>query len=677
MRRDNQPWRPMPRPALVWNEDGSPGSAAFGDIYFSRENGLAESRHVFLAGNQLPRRWQDHPRERFVVAETGFGTGLNCLATWQAWARLPEARPALHYVAFEQFPLRRDELARALKQWPELAVFSSALLAAYPAPLPGCHRVLLKEEETGSELTLDLWWEEAGTALADLDQRGLPLIDAWYLDGFAPARNAAMWQSDLLGRLGSLSQAGATVATFTAAGQVRRDLQTAGFRMYKSPGFGRKREQLRGELEATPAATGAATLPAGTPWDLSDTPAKRPANALVLGAGLAGCATAAALARRGIAVTLLERDALAGAASGNAQGVLYTRLSPRHSQLVDFALQSYQFAHRHYAGLFATATLREGVDGALCGSFHQHPDDTELAQMAERLQEIPELAEVLDASRASERLGVEQGSAGYWYPDSGWLHPPSVCRAWASQKDIVLLEHCGELDLRREGDQWQAHDHSGEVIAAADCAIIACAGASKAFSGLDWLPLQIIRGQTSQLPAGEPFAALRAVLCHDGYIAPSRGEHCIGATFKLGDKDSAQRIDDHRCNLTQLAKALPAWRSALDRIDPETLSGRTGFRCTSSDYLPLVGPVPELTGFIERFASLRRNARRDISAAGSYVEGLFLNTGHGSRGLTSTPLAAELLASMICAEPPPLSRNQCRALAPARFLIRDLGRNRL
>lgn len=682
MQRDNQPWQAMPAPRLQWSDAGVPGSSDFGDIYFSREDGLAESRYVFLEGNGLPGRWASHARDEFVIAETGFGTGLNFLLTWQAWAGQPRTRPRLHYLAVEQYPLRRTDLERALAAWPALSPFATELLEQYPPPVPGCHRLCL----AGGAITLDLWWAEAEDALAELDAHGRRWVDAWYLDGFAPARNAAMWSEPLLQRVGALSRAGATVATFTAAGAVRRALQVAGFSMRKGPGFGRKRERLLGSHGTTTAVADATTadaarganrpLPTGTPWDIPAHTAPAPRSALVIGAGLAGCATAAALARRGIRVSLLEAGAVAEAASGNAQGVLYTRLSRRHSALSDFALLSFAHASRRYRALLADGQLRPGHDGELCGCFHQQDDGEELAILAERLAQVPELASVLDAAAANARLGITQHSAGYWFPDSGWLSPPALCRAWAAAQGVTLREHCGPLQLRRREECWQAVTAAGECLAQADCAVIACGGASGGLTGLDWLPLQPIRGQTTHLPAGPPFDQLRAALCHEGYIAPASGEHCIGATFNLGENTAQLRPGDHRHNLDKLAAAVPAWADALAACNPDTLAGRVGFRCTTPDYLPLAGPVPDTPALLATFAGLRQNARKAIASPGHYMPGLFLNTGHGSRGLSSAPLCAELIASQACGEAPPLPRYLSRALAPARFLIRDLGRKR-
>ncbi|MCB1731282.1 MAG: bifunctional tRNA (5-methylaminomethyl-2-thiouridine)(34)-methyltransferase MnmD/FAD-dependent 5-carboxymethylaminomethyl-2-thiouridine(34) oxidoreductase MnmC [Halieaceae bacterium] len=681
MNRGNKPWQPVTPAALQWEQDGAPRSTSFGDIYYSSEDGLAESRYVFLEGNGLPTRWQAWPGGHFCIAETGFGTGLNFLLTWQAWLDTPRPRPRLHYLSFEQFPLAPRDLQRALSQWPQLAPLAAQLVQHYPGLVPGQHRLLLE----AGQLTLDLWWEDVNDALPDLAGRGLPLVDAWYLDGFAPASNEAMWRQQVLDAVARLSRPGATFSTFTAAGQVRRQLAAAGFEVVKAPGFGRKRECLRGRLEPAAATTRAVTEPA---WDRSaGGPTAPPSRAIVLGAGLAGCTAAAALARRGVQVTLLERQTLAGGGSGNEQGILYTRLSPRHSPLVDFALQSFCFSSAFYRQLFASGALVAGRDGELCGSFHQHQRSDELAILADRLGAVPDLASVLEPDAASELLGVAQDSAGYWFPRSGWLHPAAVCRALSRHPGIELLEHRGAITLSHGGQGWRAQDAHGNCWEA-PCVVIATGTASVALAGparpgqerpgLTWLPLQSIRGQTTRLPAHPTLDTLRSALCHQGYIAPAaNGNHCIGATFNLRDEDPELREADHRDNLSQLARAVPAWAGLLAQLDPASLEGRVGFRCASPDYLPLAGPVPDHGAFLRDYAALRNNARSPVSTCGQYLPGLYLSSAHGSRGLSSTPLVAELIASEICGEPPPLSRELARALAPGRFIIRDLSRNRI
>ena len=343
---------------------------------FPKATALKKVAMFFLQGNSLPRRWKNHPHKHFCIGETGFGTGLNFLITWQAWRKMAEPRPDLHYLSFEKHPLSRLDLERALTLWPTLTELSQTLLAAYPGLLPGQHRILLDD----GRVRLDLWWEDVTEALPDLASREQPLVDAWYLDGFAPDRNASMWSSETLMAAAALCRPEATIATFTVAAEVRRNLIDAGFHIEKVPGYGRKRECLRGvhtEGELNPVIT-----TQNLKWDIQERSHERPESVLVVGGGLAGCTTAAALASRGIAVTLLEQGPLDNAGSGIDQGILYTRLSRKHSTLVDYALQSFQFAATFYRDLFATGKLTADKDGDFCGSFQQSDNTSEMQSLA-------------------------------------------------------------------------------------------------------------------------------------------------------------------------------------------------------------------------------------------------------------------------------------------------------
>ena len=253
----------------------------------------------------------------------------------------------------------------------------------------------------------------------------------------------------------------------------------------------------------------------------------------------------------------------------------------------------------------------------------------------------------------------------------------NVCRALLDNPAIALIENCTEIELEAVDNGWQALA-GGEALASADCAIVATGTAANSPQDLSWLPLQAIRGQTTDLPSDAALGKLRAGLCHTGYISPARHEHhCIGATFDLRSQDPALRIEDHQRNLQALAAAVPVLADSLNAIDPRSLGGRVSYRCASPDYLPLVGPAPDYPAFLHTYRGLRKNARQTIAKQGNYMPGLFVTAGHGSRGLTSTPLSAEVLASQLCGELPPLSRELNRAIAPARFLIRKLSRDRL
>lgn len=175
---------------LEFNAEGTPVSRDFDDVYFSNDNGLEETRYVFLGGNHLEARFPEHPHPLFVVAESGFGTGLNFLTLWQAFDQFREAHPQaqlqrLHFISFEKFPLTRADLALAHQHWPELAPWAEQLQAQWPLPLPGCHRLLLDE----GHVTLDLWFGDINELTSQLDDSLNQKVDAWFLDGFAPAKN--------------------------------------------------------------------------------------------------------------------------------------------------------------------------------------------------------------------------------------------------------------------------------------------------------------------------------------------------------------------------------------------------------------------------------------------------------------------------------------------------------
>lgn len=231
--------------ALVWRGD-EPFSRAYDDIYFTSGAGLEESRYVFLRHNGLPGRWRG--REVFTIAETGFGTGLNFLLTWQAWRECADASQRLDYLSVERHPLSRDDLARALALWPQLRELSAALLAQYPPPRGGAHRLEFDE----GRVCLTLLFGDVARMLPPLRAA----VDAWFLDGFDPAKNPRMWSREVYEQMARLCAEGGTFATFTAAGVVRRGLQAAGFTVLKAKGFGAKREMLHGYRGASCPAPG-------------------------------------------------------------------------------------------------------------------------------------------------------------------------------------------------------------------------------------------------------------------------------------------------------------------------------------------------------------------------------------------------------------------------------------
>ena len=679
----------LQRPDLHWDESGAPLSASYDDIYFSRENGLAETDWVFLSGNRLEERWRALDSSRpglFVIGETGFGTGLNFLCAWRLWQKTAPPGWRLHFISVEKYPLPRADLKRALDAWPQLESLSRELVDAYPSLVSGFHSTALSGNTRlqllfgSADASLDALLDSAAPELAN----GFA-VDAWFLDGFAPAKNPEMWTAQLFNGMGRLSRPGTTLATFTAAGFVRRGLIAEGFDARRTPGFGSKREMLCGIFRKTsdekvvdPTASTATAAdaykpPAPRPIDYWAQPprALQPQRVFVIGGGLAGTSTARALAERGWPVTLLESESqLAAGASGNPQGVLYTKLSARSGALNRFALASYLHALNHYR----RKTIYDDACGDFCGVLQLEPDNAQWRALATAFADQQEWVQFVDAARASELAQCEITQAALWFPRAGWLAPPRICSRQAQHPLIDIRLQCTVHALERVADGWLLHTSAGAMRGGG--VVIATANAAVQLAPRSFLPLKPIRGQITSLPSDWLRAQPRTVICHDGYLTPTpAGGVAIGATFDQNDAENSVRADDHRRNLQALAQTLPQLLRDNDR-DAGNLSGRVGFRCTTPDYLPIVGAVSEHALLRERCAALTHNARARIAQPHAELAGLYINVGHGSRGLTSTPLCAELLAAQIAGEPRPLPRDLAQALAPARFAIRNLIRGR-
>jgi len=653
----------FPSGELEW-QDGEPFSRRFGDVFFSRDSGIAETQHVFLAGNALRERWGSlAPGAQFVVAETGFGTGLNFLCTWALWDETapPEAR--LHFVSIEAYPLARDELVRALALWPQLATYRDALAARWEAFAPGWHRVAF----ASGRVILTLLVGDIAAVLPKVEA----VVDAWFLDGFTPARNPDMWSPAALAHLAHLSHPGTTFATYTAASEVRRHLEAAGFAVRKESGFGRKREMLAGTLHARAAP------PWQAPWFTRPAPHTRERRAIVVGGGPAGAASAASLAARGWGVEVLERrDDNGPVAAAKHQGVLYAHPSPHPTALNELALAGLQYtAHALRAG-----RVPDARDFDLCGVLQLACDEHEAKRQAgvAALALPRALLRPVDRGEATAIAGLDVPQGGLFFPAAGWVHPPALCAALLDHPGIRVRSAHDALEITRNGTQWTVRNGSS-IVAEAPVVVIAGGADSAGFPQTRHLPLRTIRGQITLVPATAASAALRTVLCGEGYVAPARGGvHSLGATHKFRDRETDVRAGEHAENLERLGRLAPALHAALgaDRLDPVTLAGLAGLRCSSPDYLPVIGPVVDAASFMQVYARLSRDATLALREPAPWLDGLYVNTAHGSRGLITAPLTGELLAAYLDGEPSPLPVSVAEALHPSRFLLRALIRRR-
>ncbi|WP_348750964.1 bifunctional tRNA (5-methylaminomethyl-2-thiouridine)(34)-methyltransferase MnmD/FAD-dependent 5-carboxymethylaminomethyl-2-thiouridine(34) oxidoreductase MnmC [Pseudomonas rhodesiae] len=652
-----------PNAQLDWDAEGRPHSRVFDDVYFSDQSGLEETRYVFLEQNRLRERFAAlKPGERLVIGETGFGTGLNFLCAWQLFEQHACADARLHFISVEKYPLTHADLQRALALWPQLQPFAARLLAQYHAIHPGFQRLLLDS----GRVTLTLLIGDAMEQLPQLDAQ----VDAWFLDGFAPAKNPDMWTAELFAELARLAAPGSTISTFTSTGWVRRLINAAGFKMKRTPGIGHKWEILRGEFLGWPAET-AAPAPI-KPWFARPAPVQGERSALVIGGGLAGCTTAASLAARGWRVQLLERHAgLAEEASGNPQGVLYLKLSAHGTALSQLILSGFGHTRR------LLEHLHRGVDWDGCGVLQLAFNAKEAERQAQLAAAFsPTLLHVLDPDQAQAQAGVALEHGGLFFPEGGWVHPPALCEWQARHPLIEVLQHRDVLALQQVQGQWQALD-GDTVLASASVVVLAGAAEIKRFPASAELPLKRIRGQITRLPQTVASQALATVVCAEGYVAPARlGEHTQGASFDFKSDDLAPTHAEHLGNLDMLREISEDLTQRLnaDQLPVEQLQGRAAFRCTSPDYLPIVGPLAERDAFDQAYAALRKDARQIPAAACPWLDGLYINSGHGSRGLVTAPLCAELLAAWLDNEPLPLPRSVAEACHPNRFALRTLIR---
>lgn len=596
---------------LEW-KDGQPFSARFSDVYFSTESGVEEKRHVFLRGNDLAQRFAAlNPGESFCIGETGFGTGLNFLCAWQLFEQTAPPGTSLDFFSTEKFPINDDELRASLAMWPELAVQADALRSCWRHRVPGWNRWHF----ASGRIRLTLALEDVMQSLPQLRSGS---VDAWFLDGFSPAKNPEMWSDEVLAAITHASHQGTTLATYTSAGWVRRSLQAAGFEVQRVPGYGRKWEMVRGSIPVvrSPAARIAP-----------------PRRALVIGGGLAGCAAAHAMAQRGIQVALIESASqLASAASGNPRGILHARFGAGMNVLHRFVLAAYG----HALALLDEVLPVDGVYRAECGLLQLAATEAEARRIAKLATQEwpPHLLQTVDAAQASALAGLPMTHGGLWFPAGGWVVPPQVCARLVKHPNITLSLDSEVTLLERTASGWRARGDSFAIEA--EQVVVCSAHQARRLAQFAAFPLQPVRGQISVLAATETSGKLHAVLCAEGYCAPAvDGEHVAGATSSFDDDATDVRDADHAENLVRIATHMPTLRQALGDASP--LSGRAGVRCSVPGATPVIGEVEQ---------------------------GLYCSLAHGTRGLLTAGIAAEVIASAMCGQMPPLPADILNALAP-------------
>jgi len=664
---------------IEFNADGTPFATDFDDVYFSNAQGVTEARYVFLANNQLPQRWENWQKPQFVIAETGFGTGLNFLVTLQAFAQFCQGRAnsdfTLHFISTEKHPLHSADLSRALLHLSEFSAYSDELIRQYPLPLSGCHRLSFLQ----GKVTLDLWLGDVHDTLPQLCVSKEGLVDAWFLDGFAPSKNPQMWSLPLFIQMVRLATPGCTFATFTAAGFVKRGLRGVGFTVQKRPGHGRKREMLAGHIEDTRQDKHqAGYFHRGGHQPSTDTPpSKKGASVAIIGGGLAGANCAYALAKRGYQVKVYcQESALSQGASGNPQGGFYPQLNAEANIFSQINASSFIYGAKIYRELLhAGHNFAHQWCGVLQVAFNPK-FEARYGKLIENNVWPEALIHSVTPRQASSLSNLDLPYSGLFMPLGGWINPPELVAALIaaaaklSPCEVQTDKQLTSLSQTEQGWQLQWQDGSQSL---ADIVVLATGAQSTNLAPLADLPLRLVRGQVEAIAAQKPLQGLSTVLCHKGYLTPDyQGHHALGSTYVKADTSCEYRLDEQTTNLNMLSQALVKcdWAQDIQGL----AKGRAAIRCGSPDHLPLVGAIADIEAQNSQYSDLYKALPLAHYPQAKDLPNLFMLSALGSRGLTTAPLMAELLASQIANQPLPLGNTLLNALNPNRFLIQELIR---
>lgn len=713
--KDKQENNQGPLDTITWHE-GEPYSTRFDDSYFTKKNGWAESLYVFIKHNQLNKRFTALKEgELFTIGETGFGTGLNFLTTANLFLTLAPKNSSLHFLSAEKYPLTYKEIKKALAYFPQLEnSLKEEFLSQYHGLYSGFQTLVL----TKGRILLTLMIGDANDTLPEI--KGM--VDAWFLDGFAPNKNPEMWQAELFSIMVNKSSINATFATFTASGFVRRGLIEAGFNVYKTKGFGKKREMLYGGLVSretpSPSLLSKKTKEGQAKQDQAKRGQKRKEqknnppwynhspypiesnSIMVTGAGLAGATTAYLLAENGYHVTVLEKNnQVANEGSGNPEGILYLKLSPFPTLQTRFLLEGYGYTLRLLKHLSHKGKLIKGKDWDDCGVLQLSYSKKEKLKNQQLSKTYPSnLLRKVSQEKASQLANIPLSAGGVYFPSSGWVKPRRLCQALLDHPNIRVELNCQVKEIYSsykafynsvDSSSHKLHQktrwimETNKELLKANTIVLANATASTSFKVSDALPLKNIRGQITFVPYQNinerNYPSLKTVICTNGYIIPttiqSNPAHLtLGATFDFTNESQVLSLASHQENIERLKNIAPRFANdiKIDELPLTDLKGRVAFRSTTPDYLPLVGPLANFNQFINIYAPLEKDINYLTSNPCPFYPGLYINAGHGSRGLITAPLSAQVLIDHLHTHSFSIEKSLVEALHPNRFYLRWL-----
>ncbi len=669
---------------LSFQEDGAPYCNRFNDIYFDSESGCVQSEYIFIEKNQIMQRL-GNAKNTFCIAETGFGTGLNFLLTLQAYQyaqQLSQTELApLHYISVEKYPLTQNQLRKSLSILPQLKAISSALIEHYPEGSVVNFPEQLNTNFLQNKVKLTLIFNDAAVGLSSIPLANKGLVDAWYLDGFSPAKNPEMWSDSLFTQIGRLSKEQTTLTTFTVAGAVKRKLRNVGFRLEKHLAKGKKKEMFKAVMQSNPLTHRGYQL---RPRII------KPQHVSIIGGGIASACTAYLLTKQGVKVTLYCKDnSIAQGASSNNIAALYPLFHQQADDISCFFQQAFGRARSFYDQL-----TREGYSFShqWCGLLEVSYKDALIKrqQAFEDLSIWPKsLIYGVNKNQASKIAQLDLSYGGLFMPSAGWVSPPElVTQLFNAAKQTHRLKIVSNTEITHikqvkttfndkkneevnRPTSWLLSSNQGNFNASV---LVICGGAEAIdIEQLRALPLNATRGQVSNMHTNSTIEKLSTVLCHKGYLTPSnQGLHCIGATFQKNNTNTTIDKGDDQQNLATLVKCLPDLSEKIGWSEADIAFSKARLRCTSQDHLPVVGAVPDIGAHINTYPHLAKDKNWKYSEPAPCLDNLYVLMGLGARGLCSAPLAADILCADLCNTPYPVNNKMLFNLSPNRFIIRDI-----
>ncbi|MBV1889711.1 MAG: FAD-dependent 5-carboxymethylaminomethyl-2-thiouridine(34) oxidoreductase MnmC, partial [Gammaproteobacteria bacterium] len=468
-------------------------------------------------------------------------------------------------------------------------------------------------------------------------------------------------------------------STFSVAGAVRRELTAVGFDWSKVAGFGNKAQMLIGQLKTRPGPQ------QKSPWyrwqALSAAPDSN-RTVVIVGGGIAGCSTAYALARRGYRVTLIEQgEKLAMQASGNPAGILSPFISADHSLASQFSVAAFEWA------LANIRQLNSGKTGVYPEWFHQSGQlrlatDSRTEQRHQRIIEsgwFPEqLVAYIDAVKAGDAAGVELTRGALLLPLAGYVEPRKWCQALVEGAGPNLTVKFSQRveKIRHQEGVWQLLDSNGGLLIKADSLVLANSNDAQRLLPTVELPITPVSGQVALLPVSSNSEAMAKIVSFERYLLPAlRGHHLVGASFNREDSSEQDELTVSPAENDELYQQVDnQFPGLFDQVNPQKLRGRVSCRSSTADHLPLVGPLSAAGVVEQRYQQIHHGRPDRHYPLAMNIPNLYLNIGHGSRGLVSAPLSAELIAAHLAGDVAPLPAGVINGLHPDRFRIRTLMR---